>query len=73
MIRKVCDECGGRLVKKNIDVISHGINLGKFTAEVCAKCGERCFDEKTFNKIELASKQKGTWGWARKAKLALEN
>ena len=62
MNRKICDECDGKIVKKNIDYIFLGENLGSFPAEVCTKCGEEGFTEEITKKIAAITKQKGLWG-----------
>ncbi len=69
MERKICEECGGRIEKKKIEVNMYGKNLGSFMAEVCLKCGEEVFDEKTSAEIDKIAKEKGLWGLARKVKI----
>ena len=64
MIRDKCDECGGRLVGKNIDFSMFGVLLGRFPAEVCAKCGEEVFTEEVSEKIDAVAKEKGLFGLA---------
>ncbi len=64
-----CDECSGKIIKKNIEFSMYGINLGKFPAEVCTKCGEEVFDEKTSEKIDKIAKEKGLFGLAKKVKI----
>ncbi|HLC64785.1 MAG TPA: YgiT-type zinc finger protein [Candidatus Nanoarchaeia archaeon] len=66
---KKCDECGARTVRKLVDFSMYGIHLGKFPAEVCTKCGEEVFDEKTSEEIDSVAKKKGLWGLARKVKV----
>ncbi|MEK6920936.1 MAG: hypothetical protein AABX82_03570 [Nanoarchaeota archaeon] len=62
MERKKCEECHGKIVKRNVDYIFLGENLGKFPAEVCTSCGEAVFEEDVTKKISLIAKQKGLWG-----------
>lgn len=62
MKRKICEECGGKIIYKKVDYILLGENLGKFPAEVCTKCGEQVFDEDVSEKIDVIAKQKGLWG-----------
>jgi|SRR3989344_3977939 len=69
MERKTCEECGGKIEKKKVDVNMYGENLGRFIAEVCLKCGEEVFDEKTSTEIDNIAKEKGLWGLARKVKI----
>lgn len=56
----ICEE--GELKKKKVDYKLHGVNLGKFDAEVCDKCGEIFFDENTSRKMTLTAKRQGLWG-----------
>lgn len=69
MKRKLCEECRGRIVRRNVDYSYLGEFIGKFNAEVCTKCGEKVFDEETFDQIEQIVKKKGLWGLAAKAKV----
>jgi len=69
MKRIKCEECGGRIVKKKVDYLFLGENLGKFEAEVCSKCGEKVFDEDVSKKISMIAKKKGLWDLASKAKV----
>ncbi len=62
MKRKICEECRGKIIKKNVDYFFLGENLGKFPAEVCTECGEQVFEEETTRKISAIVKQKGLWG-----------
>ncbi|MBI5392940.1 YgiT-type zinc finger protein [Candidatus Woesearchaeota archaeon] len=57
-----CDECNGKVVKKNVDFKLYGESLGKFPAYVCTKCSEEIFDEETFDKIDETAKKKCLWG-----------
>jgi len=69
MERQKCEECGGKIVKKIVEYNMYGSNLGKFPAEVCTKCDEEVFDEKTSEEIDKIAKEKGLWGLARKVKI----
>lgn len=69
MERKKCEECLGKIIKKNVEVKVYGVSLGKFPAAVCTKCNEEVFDEATSNKINELSREKGLWGIARKVKI----
>ncbi len=62
MERKLCEECGGKIIKKEVDYIFLGENLGKFPAEICTKCGEKVFEEEVSKKISETAKSKGLWG-----------
>ena len=69
MERKICEECRGRIEKKQVDYILLGKNLGKFEAEVCKKCGEEVFDEEVSDKIERKAKELGLWGLQARVKI----
>jgi len=64
-----CWECKGKVVKRKADFSIYGVNLGKFPAEVCSKCGEVVFDEETSNKIDSIAKAKGLWGLEARTKV----
>ncbi len=66
-----CEECGGKIVKKEVDFSLYGTSLGKFPAQVCTKCGEECFEEKTSDKIDQVAKAKGLWGLGAKSKVGI--
>ena len=67
---EICDECGkGNLLKKKIDYILVGVNLGRFNAWVCSNCGETVFDGNESVKIEEKAKKFGIWGLAAKTKI----
>lgn len=58
-----CYECGKvELSRKNVPYALHGVDLGIFSGEVCAHCGQQFFDEATSKKIELAAKKASVWG-----------
>lgn len=69
MERSKCEECGGKIEKKQVDFYVYGISLGKFPAEVCSKCNEEIFDEKTSEKIDSLAKERGLWGLDRKVRI----
>lgn len=69
MERKVCEECGGKIVKKKVDYTYLGEFVGKFDAEVCTKCGEEVFDEGVSDKIGGIIKEKGLYGLSARAKV----
>jgi len=56
-------------MKKKVDYSLFGVSLGKFPAEVCAKCGETCFDEETSRKMTKIAKEKGLWNLETKTKV----
>ena len=65
-----CVICEGKTTKKSVDYEEFGISLGRFDADVCKKCGEAYFDEKTAGTIQQKSKQLGLFGLSRKTKIA---
>lgn len=65
-----CVLCGGKTSAKNVEHKEFGVSLGTFRAEVCEKCGETYFDEKTVERIQQKSKDIGLFGLAKKAKVA---
>ena len=65
-----CVICGGKTARKNVEYKEFGVSLGNFNADICRKCGETFFDEKTAEKIQQKSKQLGLFGLAKKAKVA---
>lgn len=71
MKRTKCEECGGRIVKKNVDYEFYGLKIGKFPAEVCSKCGEICFEEDVSRQITMKTKEMGLWGLEARTKIGL--
>lgn len=71
MKRTKCEECGGRIVKKNVDYEFYGIKIGKFPAEVCSKCEEICFEEDVSRQITMKTKEMGLWGLEVRTKIGL--
>jgi len=73
-VKKMSEKCyiceKGNLVKKEVDYLLLGENLGKFAAEVCDTCGEQFFDEEASKKIEVVAKKRGLWGLESKSKIA---
>ncbi len=69
MMRKTCEECGGRIVRKKVEFRMYGELIGLFPAEVCTKCGEKLFDEKASDQIDAEVKKRGLWGLGVNAKL----
>ncbi|HLC64906.1 MAG TPA: hypothetical protein VJI46_02145 [Candidatus Nanoarchaeia archaeon] len=68
-MRTKCEECGGKIAKKNVDYSIFGTSLGKFPAEVCSKCGETCFEEETSRKMTQIAKERGLWKLETKTKI----
>ena len=69
-MKEKCYTCEkGELVTKKTDYLLYGIKLGRFSAEVCSRCGEIFFDETTSEKMTELAKEKGLWGLAAKTKL----
>jgi len=64
----MCNKGKLRLEKQEVEML--GFKLGKFPVEVCPKCGEKFFDEKTSEKINQKAKELGLWGLSRKTKVS---
>ena len=62
MKRTKCEECAGRIVRRNVEFELYGVSLGKFPADVCLKCGEEVFDEQASDRIDEIAKKKRTLG-----------
>lgn len=69
MSRPVCDECGGKIVEKNIPYALYGVKLGDFPAEVCTNCGEIVFSEETSRQMTAKAKELGLWNLEAKTKI----
>lgn len=69
MKRKKCEECDGKIIRKEVEVIMYGVTLWKFLADVCNNYGEEVFDEKVSEEIDRIAKKKGLWGLAKKIKV----
>jgi len=65
-----CPICDGKLVRKKVAYAVYGINLGNFMADVCTKCGEQWFNEKTSKQIEEIEKKKGLFGLSKESKIS---
>lgn len=62
MIGMICPICEkGKMGKKTVDVIRHGIFVGHFKADVCNRCDEQIFDAGTARKIEHQMREIGLW------------
>lgn len=67
--RKFCEECKGKIVKKEVNHYYLGEFIGKFPAEVCQKCGEVVFDEDVSKKMTEIVKKKDLWGLSARTKI----
>lgn len=65
-----CIFCNSATEEKIVDYKEMGVNLGKFKAKVCTKCGEVFFDSETAAKIQAKSKESGLFGLAKRTKVA---
>ena len=63
----ICEK--GNLTKKRVDYDLYGVNIGKFNAEICDRCGEIFFDENASKKMTEIAKSKGLWGLQTKTKI----
>ena len=69
-MKEKCYLCeNGILTKKRVEYKLYGVDIGKFNAEVCEKCGEVFFDEETSKKMTETAKKKGLWGLQTKTKI----
>ena len=67
---KKCPLCEkGNLERKVVPYKIYDIEIGKFPANKCSKCGEEWFDEKTALKIEKLEKEKGLFGLSKNSKI----
>ncbi len=58
-----CPMCEkGKLQRKTIDVVRHGLFVGHFKAEVCNSCGEEIMNSSEALKVEKKFKELGLWG-----------
>ena len=69
MNRTTCEECGGKITTKKVDYSLFGQSLGAFPAQVCAKCGEVCYEEEASKDMTRIAKEKGLWGLSSKTKV----
>ena len=65
-----CQICDGKLMKRNVLYRVYDTKLGTFPADVCERCGEQWFDEKTAKKIEAIEKKKGLFGLSKESKVS---
>ena len=65
-----CVICEAETIRRIIEYKEFGVSLGNFKADVCKKCGETYFDEKTAANIQDKSREMGLFGLAKKAKVA---
>ena len=70
MARNKCEECGGKVARKEVEFKLYKESLGNFPAEVCLSCGEELFDEETSDRIDAAAKERGLLGLGAQTKLA---
>ena len=64
-----CWECNVKMIQKKVDYSLYGVEIGKFPAQVCPKCGETYFSEETSKEITKITKEKGLWGLGAKSKI----
>lgn len=64
----ICEK--GKLVRKKIDYSYSDWYFGKYDADVCNKCGESFFTEKSSDAIEEKAKELGVWGMEKKTKIS---
>ncbi|MBS3067294.1 hypothetical protein J4450_01210 [Candidatus Micrarchaeota archaeon] len=60
MVCPICEK--GKITKKIVDVVRHGIFVGHFKAEICNACDEQIFNSKEAARIESKMKELGLFG-----------
>jgi len=60
MICPICEK--GRMSKRTVDVVRHGLFVGHFKADMCGHCHEQIFDSKVASAIEAKMKELGLFG-----------
>lgn len=65
-----CVFCNSVTEDKMVDYKELGVDLGKYKAMACTKCGEVFFDSETAAKIQAKSREAGLFGLAKKTKVA---
>ena len=63
----VCEK--GNLKKGQIEEVMFGVSLGKFSGEICDRCGETFLSESAMKKIEERAKEAGIWGLSKRIKV----
>lgn len=63
-------ECGGKIIRKKMDYLLLGENLGRFETMLCQKCKERYYNEEVMDKIDIVAKKRGLWGLESHTKLS---
>ena len=71
MKRTKCEECGGKIERRTVGYNYLDEHIGRFPAEVCAKCGEIVFDEKISDEIEKIVKENGMYGLGATTRVAI--
>ena len=64
-----CPECNGSSIRKQMDYLLLGVNLGKFPTLLCSKCKEQFYEDNILDEIDKAAKEKGLWGLEHRTKL----
>lgn len=65
-----CPICNGSLTMEKVPYKHDDIDLGDFEAEVCSKCNEVYFTEKSSDEIDAIARKLGIWGLERKSKIS---
>jgi len=69
MKRTKCEECSGKILHKKVEYTLYGVSLGYFSAQVCAKCKEVCYDEEVSREMTRIAKEKGIYDLTTKTKV----
>jgi len=67
-----CPVCGRSGMKREMRKSEfYGFDLGRYSAEVCASCGEVFWKETDVKKMEERAKKLGIWGLEHRTKVAV--
>jgi YgiT-type zinc finger domain-containing protein len=64
----ICEK--GKLARKKVEYSYSDWHIGEYDADVCSKCGETFFTEKSSDAIEIKVKGLGMWGMEKKTKIS---
>lgn len=65
-----CPVCNGKMKRKKEQYAYNDIVFGRFDADVCTKCREVFFTEKSSDAIDAKAKEIGVWGLERETKIS---
>lgn len=65
-----CPICKGKMQRKKEQYNYGDMDFGSFDADVCTKCGEVFFTEKSSDAIDAKAKKLGIWGLEKETKIS---